>query len=230
MEISQVNADAIGWISETDMIEVDRVMIEDLHIELIQMMENAGRSLALVVRELASPDAKVVVAAGSGGNGGGGLVAARHLTNAGFDVSVVLTRAAEEMTPIPGHQLDILERMGVPMVDSLAGADVAVDAIIGYSLRGAPTGKSADLISETADVPLVISLDTPSGLDVTSGETPGVVVNADATMTLAAPKAGLRGVANVGDLYLADISVPPSVIERFGTSAPFPRAGVLKIV
>ena len=82
MEISQVNADAIGWISETDMIEVDRVMIEDLHIELIQMMENAGRSLALVVRELASPDAKVVVAAGSGGNGGGGLVAARHLTNA----------------------------------------------------------------------------------------------------------------------------------------------------
>jgi NAD(P)H-hydrate repair Nnr-like enzyme with NAD(P)H-hydrate epimerase domain len=28
------------------MREVDRAMIEDLHIELVQMMENAGRNLA----------------------------------------------------------------------------------------------------------------------------------------------------------------------------------------
>jgi NAD(P)H-hydrate epimerase len=77
-----VAPDDVAWITEADMVEVDRVMIDDLHIELLQMMENAGRNLARLVLDLVRP-ASVAVAAGSGGNGGGGLVAARHLTNAG---------------------------------------------------------------------------------------------------------------------------------------------------
>ena len=32
------------------MIEVDRAMIEEYHIELIQMMENAGRAFAELAR------------------------------------------------------------------------------------------------------------------------------------------------------------------------------------
>ena len=74
----------VGWISHDDMVEVDRIMIDQLHIELLQMMENAGRSLARLVLDLTAP-ATVTVYAGSGGNGGGGLVAARHLANAGVD-------------------------------------------------------------------------------------------------------------------------------------------------
>lgn len=228
MNFEEVRRSALGWITEADMVEVDRVMIEDLHIELMQMMENAGRALALVVRKLAGGP-KVVVASGSGGNGGGGLVAARHLSNAGFDVRVVTTRPPDQMNPVPAHQFDILQRMGVQQADSIAGADVVVDAIIGYSLRGAPHGESARLISETSDAAMTVSLDTPSGLDVTTGQTPGVAVHADATVTLAAPKVGLRDAPNVGDLYLADISVPPSVIARFGTAPAFPSNGILKL-
>ena len=48
-------ADAVGWLSEEQMIEVDRVMIEDLKIELIQMMENAGRNLARLVLDRYNP-------------------------------------------------------------------------------------------------------------------------------------------------------------------------------
>ena len=81
----------VAWITETDMIEVDRTMIEDLRIELLQMMENAGRNLGRLVLDLAAPT-RVAVAAGSGGSGGGGLVAARHLANAGVDVTVTTTR------------------------------------------------------------------------------------------------------------------------------------------
>jgi NAD(P)H-hydrate epimerase len=69
-----IHRDDVAWITEADMIEVDRVMIEDLHIEQVQMMENAGRNLARLALDLATP-ARVAVAAGSGGNGGGGLVA-----------------------------------------------------------------------------------------------------------------------------------------------------------
>jgi hypothetical protein len=63
-----VAADDVAWITQADMIEVDRVMIEDLRIGLIQMMENAGRGLARLVLEASSPDS-VAVAVGSGGNG-----------------------------------------------------------------------------------------------------------------------------------------------------------------
>ena len=84
----------LGWLTATQMLEVDRIMIEDLEIELIQMMENAGRNLAQLILDRYNPDT-VTVLAGSGGNGGGGLVAARHLANRG----VVWTSASLSDNP-----------------------------------------------------------------------------------------------------------------------------------
>src|SRR5215510_10201998 len=42
--------DAVPSLTTAQMVEVDRAMIEDFHIELIQMMENAGRNLAHLAR------------------------------------------------------------------------------------------------------------------------------------------------------------------------------------
>ena len=67
-EYPVVRADELGWLTESQMIEVDRVMIHDLRIELVQMMENAGRNLAQLVLDLYDPDT-VTVLSGSGGNG-----------------------------------------------------------------------------------------------------------------------------------------------------------------
>ena len=190
-------------------------MVEELRIELPQMMENAGRGLAeLVIARFDAAD--VVVLAGPGGNGGGGLVAARHLSNRGCRVSVVLSDA-ERMTPVPAHQLDILRRMGLDVGDEPRDTSLVVDALIGYSLRGAPTGRAAELIAWANDSPaVVVSLDTPSGLDVTTGVAATPCIRATATMTLALPKAGLLAAAEVGTLYVADISVPSSVYRRMG--------------
>lgn len=213
------------------MIEVDRVMIEDLHIELIQMMENAGRNLARLALGLVAPKSAVVLA-GSGGNGGGGLVAARHLANNGVDVAIATTRPRDEMTPIPAHQLDICERMGIAVVDTPAPAEVVIDSVIGYSLKGAPRGRSLELIDAIPALgATVISLDTPSGLNVTTGDVPGAVVQADATLTLALPKSGLRGRDCVGELYLGDISVPPSVYADMGAgpTPDFSASAILRI-
>ncbi|MEL6982635.1 MAG: NAD(P)H-hydrate epimerase [Actinomycetota bacterium] len=229
LAVPEILGDQVAWIDESSMIEVDRVMIEDLHIELIQMMENAGRHLARAVLDGVSP-ATVAVAAGSGGNGGGGLVAARHLANAGVDVTVVTTRPAEAMGPVPAHQFDILQRMGVAFRDELPPADATIDAVIGYSLRGAPRGASAALIGAMEAADVVVSLDTPSGLDVTTGATPGAVVMAQATVTLALPKLGLRNAPSVGQLYLADISVPPAVTSAYGSPPPpFGPEGLLRV-
>lgn len=227
--VPTVDADAIGWLTANDMVEVDRQMIEELRIGLLQMMENAGRTLARLVIALGAPD-RVAVACGSGGNGGGGMVAARHLVNAGVDVVVTLSREDAELSGVPAHQLDILRRMGVETSPQVVHADATIDALIGYSLRGAPRHRTAELIEQLAGA-AVVALDTPSGLDVTSGRTPGVVVAADATMTLALPKAGLRAASQVGTLYLADIGVPRSVTAAFGPSAPdFSRSPILRVV
>ena len=73
-------ADVTNLTTE-QMSEVDRAMMEDYRIELVQMMENAGRNLAHLARvRFFSGDPRgtnVVVLAGSGGNGGGALRRAR---------------------------------------------------------------------------------------------------------------------------------------------------------
>jgi NAD(P)H-hydrate epimerase len=217
-------AGTIPYVTTEQMIEVDRAMVEDVRIELIQMMENAGRNLAHLARMRffeGDPMGKhVVVLAGTGGNGGGALVCARRLYTWGARVQVVVTRPAEDFTPVPAHQLGILQRMQVPVaqaeaVNQTESPALIVDGLIGYRLRGAPHGAVADLIrwANAAAAP-ILALDVPSGVDTTSGTVFDPAIKATATMTLALPKAGLRapGVeALVGELYLADISVPPSL-------------------
>src|SRR6056297_1789044 len=122
-----VSASSVAWVDADQMREIDRVMIEDLGISLLQMMENAGRWLAETVRSEAGTGT-VVVFAGSGGNGGGGLVAARHLHNAGFDVTVALTVAREHLGPVPSHQLAIIERMGL-QIDADVSGPIAADVV-----------------------------------------------------------------------------------------------------
>jgi NAD(P)H-hydrate epimerase len=225
-------ASRIPAVTAEQMGEVDRVMVEELHIELIQMMENAGRNLASLALRRFAPRA-VTVLAGPGGNGGGGLVAARHLANHAVDVSVVLS-SLDRMGEVPRHQLDVVERMGIAVTEEPPASALVIDAILGYSLHGDPRGRAAELIRwclhQTAPV---CSLDTPSGLDVTTGEPRTPCVRATGTLTLALPKVGLAGAsAYVGELYLADISVPPFVYGRLGLRVPddlFARDSILRL-
>ena len=226
----------IPAISGEQMKEVDRLMIDVFHIELVQMMENAGRNLAILSRDFFFDGdvfrKRVIVCAGSGGNGGGGLVAARHLFNWGGEVTVFLAKSEDRFHGVPGHQLDILHEMKVPVthgkeIMELPEPDLILDAIIGYSLHGAPRGKAARMIEATNTYKMrgvpVLSLDIPSGLDSTTGQVYQPCISTTATMTLALPKTGLmveRARENVGALYLADISVPRELYKAMGLSVP----------
>jgi NAD(P)H-hydrate epimerase len=212
-------------LTTEQMIEVDRAMIEDYEISLAQMMENAGRSLAHVARERflkGNPGGKnVIVLAGTGGNGGGALVAARRLANYGANITVVTTLTAESYRDVPRRQLETLRHMAVPFrkAESLnndqSDYDLLIDGIIGYNLSGAPRGDAAKMIrwANKGAAP-VLALDVPSGIDATTGMAHDPSVKAAATVMLALPKIGLLedgAAANVGELYLADITVPPGL-------------------
>ena len=237
----------IPTVTVDQMREVDRLMVEEMEISLLQMMENAGRTLAAQARQLLGDDIRgrhIVVLAGRGGNGGGGLAAARRLFNWGADVSVILGQDAGELQGVPAHQLAILQHMGVPVRDPeqtgpdmslLGSADLILDALIGYSLRGAPREPIASLIrAATAAGPPVLALDLPSGLDGDSGEASEPTIRAAATLTLALPKVGLLHSAAhawVGELYVADISVPEVVYRRLGLRVGpiFARADIVRV-
>lgn len=221
--------ETIPTLTRDRMAEVDRSMIEDFGIELLQMMENAGRHLAHLTRDRFlggdARDKTVTVLAGVGGNGGGALVAARRLSDWGANVEIALMRPEESYQGAAAHQLAIAQKLNLKLKradqDSLDDAtDVIVDGMIGYSLRGRPQGAVADCIRwATAHPAMVLALDLPTGLDATTGETHGAAIKATATMTLALPKAGLAVMGAeefTGALYLADIGVPAAVYRRIG--------------
>jgi NAD(P)H-hydrate epimerase len=236
----------LPWLTTEQMIEVDRIMMEELHIGLAQMMECAGRDLAHLARVRFLRDdpraRRVVVLAGPGGNGGGALVAARRLHGWGADVTVITSASDARFVDVPGEQLDRVDRLGIARfdaadVDRVGTFDLVLDGVIGYSLAGAPHGSAASLIAAANQLaPVVLSLDVPSGLDAASGDVHDPTVQASATLTLALPKIGLRGAGArdvIGELYLGDIGVPSALYAaptlNLEVGAVFAAAAVLRI-
>ena len=214
------------------MREVDRIMVEEHHIQLIQMMELAGKHLArFCLRQYlnhhTSANPLVVILAGTGGNGGGALAAARHLSNNGISCSVLLSKASENYSSIPGKQLNILKHLNPPMhhwnhsgpgLKQDLAPDLIIDGLIGYSLHGDPYGTIATMIdwANQQHCP-VVSLDVPTGFDATDGTGYSPCIKADSTLTLALPKTGFQrkhARRFTGKIYLADIGVPPEVYSK----------------
>jgi NAD(P)H-hydrate epimerase len=227
------SASSIPALTAEQMREVDRLAVEEFGLLLIQMMENAGIHLAELALQRFEPQA-VAVLCGPGGNGGGGLVAARHLANHGVRVAVTLGADRDRLGEVPRHQLSILERMRVSIGTEPSASDLILDALIGYSLHGNPRGRAAELIgwANEQEAP-VCSLDVPSGLDATTGDVRDPCVRATATLTLALPKTGLVGASGVvGELYLADISIPPGLYSGLGIEmGPLFKSGpILRLI
>ncbi len=213
---------SVPAITTDQMREVDRIAVEETGPNLWQMMENAGRNLALQSIEALSGgwrSADIVVLAGTGGNGGGGICAARHLANRRGRVTLVLSNPARlsevtrfqhqvyQATPGREERLDDLDARRV---------DLIVDAVIGYSLSGALRGMAGQMIEwANANAAPILSMDVPSGVDSTTGEAPGVAARPEWTMTLALPKTGLNA-ERTGALFLADIGIPVTVYAKMG--------------
>ena len=148
------------------------------------MMERAGGAVAeIVARDY--PGARVVAVCGKGANGGDGRIAAAKL---GAEVVEV----------------------GAPLPD----ADVVIDAIFGTGFHGEPREEAARSIEaiRSAGVP-VVSVDVPSGVNASTGEIAGAVVQADAAVTFHGGKVGLAvapGSLQSDHVEVADIGLEPA--------------------
>lgn len=233
----------VPTLSTAQIQTIDRLMVEVYAIDPLQIMENVGRSLATLARWMLGGDVAdrpIVVLAGRGANGGGGLAAARHLLNWGAWVQIVCSHPPDGYKGAPARQLHTLQAMGAPLAWAEEGwelppADLLIDAIIGYGLRGDPRGPARDLIQlANSSAAPILSLDAPSGVDTGTGRVFAPHVQAAATLTLALPKDGFRqpeATAACGALYLADIGVPSALYESMGVQAPplFARADTIPL-
>lgn len=213
----------IPALTADQMKEVDRIAVDEFGINILQMMENAGRNLAQTVLSM-FPDnsSRVTILAGSGGNGGGGICCARHLLNRGYTVKIILTKDGSEFEGAAKTQLNIIQESGFSesnfsdLQNACDQADLIIDSIIGYSLHGKPTGHALQMIQACNNSKAnILSLDIPTGIDSTTGETQGEFVKANTTLTLALPKIGSANPA-VGNLLLGDIGIPPQLYKRIG--------------
>ncbi len=222
-------AGTLPTLTASQMAEIDRIMLNDLGIGPLQLMELAGHAVASFAREHLLDglplDKRVVILAGTGGNGGDGMVAARLLTAWGANVSLILTRPVNDHAGVALHQLGILQRWDISITEGttetpLPEADLIIDGLLGFSLDGDPHGTAATLIeaANAATAP-ILAIDLPSGLNATTGKIGSPCIRATATLTLALAKSGLgtnEAEAVTGDLWLADIGVPPAAYARIG--------------
>lgn len=132
-----------------------------------------------------------------------------------FEVEVIL--ATRELDGIRKEELEILEELGIEI--NIENAEnnyhVALEGLIGYNLNGEPRPPFDSMIEEVNHYDTVVSIDLPTGVDADTGEKSSPAVEADFTVTLAMPKKGMKR-ENSGEIWVADISIPPEAYREFG--------------
>jgi NAD(P)H-hydrate epimerase len=210
-------------VTAQEMREIERRAMEETGIPGVVLMENAGRAIAEIARSWlrrnAAPDSEIGVFCGGGNNGGDGLVAARHLFNSGYDVTVVMTESADRLKGDALTNYRIVTGMGIPVMPfspqlPAQRYKLIIDALLGIGLQGEVRQKYRDAIEWiNASTAAVIAADIPSGLDADDGNVHGAAVRADVTVTMGYAKKGLlvpTAVTYTGEIVVADIALPRS--------------------
>ncbi len=198
-------------------------------VSRLQLMENAGRAVADEVAErFKAANTRVAVFCGLGGNGGDGFVITRHLLSYGFDAEIVLAGKPSEIADkesqanwkalqalkdsLPMHEVS--DSSIIPDIK----ANVAIDALLGIGLKGAPRPPILQLITRINDMKAFrIAVDVPSGIDSDTGEALGEAVKADLTITFHKTKTGLeKAKQHTGEVIVASIGLPESLEHLTG--------------
>jgi NAD(P)H-hydrate epimerase len=211
----------VKTISALEMSAID-TNAAHLGVEPIVLMENAGRQVAQEIARRRKAG-RVVLLCGPGNNGGDGFVAARHLCNMGWEVSVVEFKDCTK--PEARRNREILGRMGGIAVRSvsdskecddptflewLAGQDMIVDALLGTGAAGPPRQPVASLLEATMGTDAFkVAVDIPSGLNADTGDHGEGAFRGDLTVTFHAAKHGHAEAAEaIGELVVCDIGIP----------------------
>jgi NAD(P)H-hydrate epimerase len=204
------------------------------------LMQRAGAAAAaeISLRFMNRLDSGVLIFAGPGNNGGDAWVIARALHAAGAPIRIVEPVAAASPDARAERALTV-EQLGQSAIVALdqagaGGESVVVDGLLGTGSTGAPRGEIAQAVvaceSARRRGATVVAVDVPSGMDASTGETPGDVARAHVTLTFGSIKRGhlvnreACGTVVVLDIGLAESSDSslPRLIDEAWVAAQLP--------
>jgi NAD(P)H-hydrate epimerase len=218
-------------LNTAQMRDADRRTIDEIGIPSLVLMENAGRQAVAAMEAMYSDllERQVAILCGRGNNGGDGFVVARTLVQRGVDVAVFLIGRVSEVRGDARVNLEILGRLGLTVVEiadsqawelhfsEVGDCTLIVDAIFGTGLNAPISGFIESVVTDVNESGIpVVSIDLPSGLSADSSDPIGPSIEAELTITLAAPKLPLvlpPAEIHAGDIVIADIGIPGDVIE-----------------
>lgn len=219
-----MNWPAIPWsevpsVTSAALRQADAAAKEQFGIEPLQLMEVAGAQVARFVGTFFDgiSGKRVLVVAGSGNNGGDALVAARFIHQRGAIVSVSHV-PSRDPTSLSAHHLPTIRQLGIPISEAPSGidgsADVILDGLFGTGIRPPLRQPAPAVIAAMNGTGRpIVAIDVPSGMDADDAAGAEDAVRAAATVTLAAPKAGLARMPNAGRVFLADIGMPAALFS-----------------
>jgi NAD(P)H-hydrate epimerase len=201
---------------------------EYLGISTLQLMENAGRSVADLISARFGAGSLVVFYCGTGRNGGDGMVAARHLAGRNFRIVLRLVGNSKMISDpiVRQNWLAVksmsgsvsLEECGDSSLLAKTESDVLVDAVLGTGAKGKlrqPILGAVQAMNLSRG--FKVAVDVPTGIDSDTGEVLGEAVHANLTVTFHATKPGLSKAKDFcGEINIIDIGIPPEASTYAG--------------
>lgn len=220
----------------SDALEVESKIMNDTGIPSAVLMENAGINavdLVLDISEEYNID-NFSILCGKGNNAGDGFVIARHLSNRGFNVSVILLYNPESLKGDALLNFNLLLNLYPDLkihrffsIDDLLPDfqnSVLIDSIFGIGFKGHPEDHIKKLISfiNSLSEKIVIAIDTPSCLE--KYDTKNEILKSDVTISMGSYKFDTLfeiGKKYSGEVNLVDIGTGFEIFNRYNSKKIF---------
>lgn len=214
---------------------LDRYTMEQYSLPGIVLMENAGNAVVEDIQSYYPKASRITVIAGGGNNGGDGFVIARRLYDFGYSVMLVLAVPEEKLKGDAKVHFQVYKKRKLPLFQynekeiekfqSIVNhSDLIVDALLGTGISGevrSPFYEMIEIVNNSNKI--IYAVDIPSGVNADTGAVENIAIKATKTITFALPKIGFftcDGPSHIGEWKVADISVPPSIVEELQLSLP----------
>lgn len=215
------------YLKSKDVKNIDKYAIEKLEIPENILMENAGIG---ILKNINKNTDNICIVSGSGNNGGDGLVLARHLLSRDMNIKIYIIGNESKLNNSVKLNYKILKNLKADITflegkedllifeNNIKKFDLIVDCIFGIGLSREIEGKYKEIIECINNSGKeILAVDTPSGINHSTGDIYEVCIKADKTVTFIGNKYGFQNreaYKFTGEVFVEQISIPLSIVKK----------------